>query len=163
MHDKLDLFINFLAKSLGAVGGIFLVLMTGLACANMTLRAFSAPIQGTYELMGFMGAVVAAFSLGFAQISGGHVSVTVFENKFPKPLDKAIKIFTSVISAVFFLLCAVETSKWSAFLVDTGELSETLGIIYYPFTYAVALGCLAMALILFAQTLKLIIPKGQDK
>jgi hypothetical protein len=43
-------------------------------------------------------------------------------------------------------------------LKSVGELSETLKIIYYPFTLAVALGCLILALALFTDFLKALLP-----
>jgi hypothetical protein len=42
-------------------------------------------------------------------------------------------------------------------LRETGEVTETLQIIYYPFTYAVALGCLIMAFTFLVDFLKSII------
>ena len=76
MIDTLDRFSELVARLLTGLAGIFLVAMMGLACANMVLRAVWVPVQGTFELMGFMAAVVAAFSLATAQrkkIGRAHV------------------------------------------------------------------------------------------
>ncbi len=43
-----------------------------------------------------------------------------------------------------------------------GELSETLRIIYYPFTMAVALGCLILCLALFTDFQKPVSPKEKS-
>ena len=45
----------------------------------------------------------------------------------------------------------------------TGEVTETLRIIYYPFTYAVALGCFVLALVMLTDLLKSLIPKKERK
>jgi hypothetical protein len=43
-------------------------------------------------------------------------------------------------------------------LMRVGELSETLRIIYYPFTLAVAFGCLVLCLALVTDFLKALFP-----
>jgi hypothetical protein len=46
-------------------------------------------------------------------------------------------------------------AKWAATLCRTGEVTETLRIIFYPFTYAVAFGCAVLTLVFFIEFLKL--------
>jgi len=52
-------------------GGIFLVGMMVLTCANIGCRVFGMPVRGTFELMGFFGAVTAAFAIGYTRSNGG--------------------------------------------------------------------------------------------
>jgi hypothetical protein len=40
----------------------------------------------------------------------------------------------------------------------TGEVTETLRIIYHPFVYAVAAGCIALALVLLLDLFRLFAP-----
>jgi TRAP-type C4-dicarboxylate transport system permease small subunit len=154
MIHILDRLSAFLARVLTALAGVFLVAMVALACANMVLRAVWVPIQGTFELMGFMGAVVAAFSLAFAQRQRSHVAVGILLARFPRAVRRAAEAGTSLISCVFFGIAGVETWKWASFLVDTGEVSETLTIIFHPFVYASAFGCMALTFVLAVDTLK---------
>ena len=47
--------------------------------------------------------------------------------------------------------------------MKTGEVTETLRIIYYPFTYVVAFGCLVLALVMLTDLLKnLLSPKERE-
>lgn len=155
MIDLLDKISGQIAKLLTILAGIFLVAMMALACANMVLRAaFDFPVQGTYELMGFMGAVVAAFSLAFAQRQKSHIAVGILLARFPSVIRRLADAATSLISCGFFLLCGLETYKWAAFLVQTGEVSETLQIVYHPFVFAASAGCYALAFVLLVDTLK---------
>ncbi|MGL1862882.1 MAG: TRAP transporter small permease [Pseudodesulfovibrio sp.] len=154
MIDILDTISGHIAKALTVLAGIFLVAMMLLACANMVLRAVWIPVQGTFELMGFLGAVVAAFSLAFAQRQKSHIAVGILLKKFPNIIRRLADAFTSAISCAFFLIAGVETYKWAAFLVQTGELSETLLIAYHPFVFATAAGCFALAFVLLVDTLK---------
>lgn len=159
MIDMLDRCSELLAKALTGLAGFFLVAMMGLACANMVLRAVWIPVQGTFELMGFMGAVVASFSLAFTQRQKAHIAVGILLKHFPEPLRRLIEAATSAVSCGFFILAGLETGKWASFLVQTGEISETLQIIYYPFVFAASAGCLALALVLFIDILKTLTSK----
>lgn len=159
MIDFLDTISGHLAKALTTLAGIFLVAMMVLACANMVLRAVWVPVQGTFELMGFLGAVVAAFSLAFAQRQKSHIAVGILLARFPKFIRRLADATTSFVSCGFFILAGMETYKWAAFLVQTGELSETLQIAYHPFVFATAAGCYALAFVLLVDTLKTLTAK----
>ncbi len=134
-------------------GGIVLLGMMLLACANMLFRATWEPIKGSYELMGFFGALVAGFSLGNTQDHKGHIALTVLAGLFPKRVERAVDAITSLGCAVFFGLIAWRTGVWACSLIRTGELSETLHMPYYPFPFAVALGILALAVTLLCDAL----------
>ncbi|MBG0788909.1 MAG: TRAP transporter small permease subunit [Desulfovibrionaceae bacterium] len=160
MIDILDRISGVIAKVLTGLAGLFLVAMMVLACTNMVTRAvFSAPIQGTYELMGFFGAVVAAFSLAFAQRNKAHVAVGILLARFPAPIRRTGDVLANAISCAFFVIAGLETWKWAGFLVQTGEVSETLQIVYHPFVFAAAAGCFALAFVLAVDTLKTLTAK----
>jgi TRAP-type C4-dicarboxylate transport system permease small subunit len=145
-------------------GGVFLLGMILLTCANILIRQIYSPIPGAYELMGFAGAVVAAFALGYTQFTNGHISVTVLYDMYPKPLKRVISIINYSVCGIFFLVTAWYMLQKALTLKNTGELSETLRIIYYPFTLAVAFGCFILALALFTDLLKAVLqPKETSK
>jgi len=137
------------------IGGIFLVGMIVLTCANIFSRMVWVPIRGTFELMGYFGAVVTAFALGYTQMQKGHIAVDVLLTTFSKKTKKIVQIINHLIGFIFFVLAAWQIATKATTLLKTGEVTETLRIIYYPFTYAVALGCLVLALVLFTDLLKL--------
>ena len=51
-------------------------------------------------------------------------------------------------SACFFGFAAWEVRERAGFIIDVGELSETLQMAYAPFVYAVSAGCFAMSCVL---------------
>ena len=157
MMDFLDKVSELVTKLLTALAGLFLVAMMGLACTNMVMRGvFNDPVPGTFEMMGFLGAVVAAFSLAFAQRMKTHIAVGILLSRFPAWVRRLADTATNAVSSAFFLLAGIETGKWAVFLVDTGELSETLQIVYHPFVFAASIGCLALAFILAVDALKVL-------
>lgn len=155
--DKINRFLN---QILIWVAGVFLVGMISLTCANIFLRLVWVPVKGVFELMGFFGAIITAFALGYTQIKKGHISVDVLVNRFSGKTKAILNAINYFICMIFFAVAGWQMVVWASTLRRTGELTETLRIIYYPFTYAVAFGCLVLALVLMVDLLKLLV-KGK--
>ncbi len=112
--------------------------------------------------MGYFGAVVATFALGYTQMRRGHISVDVLVNSFSKKTRRLLTVVNHSICVVFFSLAAWQLLNKAATLFRTGEVTETLRIVYYPFTIAVAVGCLALVLELAVSLLKLVLPEKKE-
>jgi TRAP-type C4-dicarboxylate transport system permease small subunit len=136
--------------------GIFLAAMILMTCMNIFSRLFWEPLKGTYELMGYFGALVTAFALGYTQMKKAHIAVDVLANKFPQKTQLILQGFNCLICTVFFSIAGWQIGKLAKTLWQTGEVSETLLIVYYPFTYGVAFGCCLLALVLLVEFLKLV-------
>lgn len=150
----LERFSSALNRILMFVAGGCLAVMVALTCANIVLRFFRLPISGTFELMGFLGAVTVAFALGYTQRAGGHIAVDVLVHTYPARMRCLVQFLNSLVCAAFFGLVTWQTAAWATTLVRTGEVTETLRIIYYPFTYAVALGCGTLGLVCLCEALR---------
>jgi len=122
---------------------------------------FWVPISGTYELMGFAGALLTAFALAYTQVKKGHISVDVLVNVFPQKVQWVLSAINNGMCFIFFMLAGWQLAIKANTLRTTGEVTETLRIIYYPFTYAVALGCVVLALILLTEFLRQVIPSEE--
>jgi hypothetical protein len=86
----------FLNRIFIFVASLALVLMMLLGFGNVLLRTVWKPIEGTYELIGFLGSVTTALALGYAQIRKNHISVDIITSHYSKRWKK---LFTaSVIS-----------------------------------------------------------------
>lgn len=152
--DKISVGLN---RILVFMAGIFLIGMVLLACSNIFLRIVWLPVKGTFELMGLFGAIVVAFALGYTQINRGHVAVDIVVNRFSKKFQRILHGINYSICMVFFAASAWQIFKVATNLWKTGEVTETLRIIFYPFTYGVALGCIVLALVLLIDFLKLFV------
>lgn len=139
-----------------ALGGVMFTTMIVLTCANVLSRQVLSPIPGTFELMGYFGAVVTAFALGHTQTTRGHIAVDVLVNTFPKRLRTLVNAFNFTVCLIFFLLASWQVMAKAMTLKKTGEVSETLRIVYYPFTSAVAFGCGVIALVLLTDLFTLL-------
>ena len=148
---------RFLNRTLVWMAGMFLVAMVLLTCSNIFLRLVWTPVRGTFELMGFFGAIVVAFSLGYTQIKRGHVAVDILVTQFSKKTRRILDSINYFICMIFFAATAWQIAKWGTNLRQTGEVTETLRIIFYPFTYGVAFGCIVLALVLLIDLLNLFV------
>lgn len=146
--NALHRFTLALSKSLVILAGLLLVAMMVLACANMVLRAVWLPLKGTYELLGFLGALSTALGLAYTQIHKGHIALTILVGIFPRRVERFIDLFGSILSAAFFAVVGWRGFAWATRLMDSGELSETLRFAYYPVVMVMAFGILVLALVL---------------
>jgi TRAP-type C4-dicarboxylate transport system permease small subunit len=156
--EKISVFLN---RSLSWIGGVFLVGMIVLTCGNIVFRLVWVPIRGTFELMGYFGAIVTAFALGYTQMKRGHIAVDVLVNSFSVKRRKVVDTINYTVCFLFFGVAAWQIAIKATTLMNTGEITETLRIIYYPFTYGVALGCAVLSLVLFTDLIKSFIPKKE--
>jgi len=159
----LDRASKFLNTLLAWIAGCFLVAMVLLTCSNIFLRIVWLPIMGTFELMGFFCAIVTAFALGYTQINKGHVQVDILIQRFSQKTKSILNVVNSLICMSFFAFVTWQITKYGTTLWKTGEMTETLRIIYYPFTYAVAFGCAALSLVFLADLLKLLFPEKETE
>ena len=158
----LDKINRWLVNALALIGGVFLIGMITITCANILSRAVWVPIRGTFELMGYAGAIVTAFALGYTQIKKGHIAVDILVTNYSARTKKVIHIINSLLCMVFFIIASWQIAVKANILMKTGEVTETLQVIYYPFTYAVAFGCLVLALTLLTQLLNAVIPHKES-
>jgi TRAP-type C4-dicarboxylate transport system permease small subunit len=152
--EKISTLLN---QALLWIAGLFLLAMITITGANIIIRLFWFPIRGTFELMGYFGAVVTAFALGYTQIKRGHIAVDIVVLRFSKKTQKILHAVNHLVCMAFFIIVTWQVSKYATTLWETGEVTETLQIVYYPFTYAVALGCLILAFTFLVDILKSIL------
>ena len=162
--EILERITKFLNQVLLAIAGVFLVAMVCLTCADIISRLVWVPILGSVELVALFGSVVTAFALGYTQLRRGHIWVDVLISLFPDGVKRILNIINSLICMCFFAIVAWRITVWSGTLLRTGELTETLRIIYYPFSYGAALGCAVLSLVFLTDCLKsMISPKENEK
>ena len=161
--DLLDKFIQYLTRLLTWLAGCVLGVMIILTCANIFLRSVWIPVKGTFELTGYCGAVTMAFALGMTQLKKGHIAVDILVLKFSEPIQKVLAGVNYLICALFFALISWKIAHYATTLCETGELTETLRIIYYPFTYCVAFGCATLSLVFLTEFLKILFIRMENE
>lgn len=152
---------EFLSGIFMGIGGVSLVVMTAIACANMFMRLFGTPLSPAYELVSYLGATTVSLPLGYAQLKKSHISVDILASRFPGHVRKVTSGITLVLSTGLFSLAAWKVGQHATNLMRTGELSETTRMPFYPFTYAVAISCGLLAFCLLVDLLSLVSSHGE--
>ena len=154
--EKMSIFLN---RLLFGFAGITLIGMVLLTCTNIFLRCVWLPIKGVYEFMGFFGAIVTAFALGYTEMKRGHVGIDIVVNQFSARTQRILNGINYFICMVFFALAGYQIAVWGTTIWRTGEVTETLRIIFYPFIYGVALGCFILCMVFLVDLLKVLVEK----
>lgn len=160
--ETLNRISDALNRMLIFIGGILLVAMMAMTCANILMRLTWVPLRGTFELMGYFGAVVTAFALGYTQRRKGHIAVDVVILTFSPGIRRVLAAVNAAVCMGFFSVATWQIVRKAQVLMRTGEVTETLRIAYYPFTFAVALGCLTLSLVFLTDLIQAILPKKED-
>jgi TRAP-type C4-dicarboxylate transport system permease small subunit len=145
---------NRSSRILNWIAGWSLVGMMFLTCADIILRLFRRPILGTYEIVGFLGAIVAGFALAQTTIERGHVAVQVVVMRFSPQTQKIIYLITHILSIVLFALLAWECVRYGNDFRASGEVSLTLRMPFYPVVYGIAFSAIVVCLVLFVDILQ---------
>lgn len=153
---------NFLNKIMVILGGIAVLSLMVLATGNVVLRIFQSPFGGAYEIVSFIGAIVIAFALGYTQKMKNHIVVDILTEKFPKKLHRVLDAVNYCVTMIFFGLITWQIFVYALKVQQTGELSETLKIIFYPFVYSVSAGFAVLTLTLLFDFLNSLLGKEEN-
>ncbi len=152
--DRLDKFITRLNNLFIRLSGAALILMMLLGFGNVASRTFWRPIKGTFEVIGFSGALCTALALGFAQMRKNHVGVDIITSQYSKRWRQLTAVISYMITAPFFVIVTWRVAAWGMTVMQSGERSETLQIAYYPIIYIAAAGLGFLTLVLFFDLFK---------
>jgi TRAP-type C4-dicarboxylate transport system permease small subunit len=151
---RLDRLLTLASRRLNLLACAALVAMMLLTFADVVLRLLRRPIPGTYELVGFLGAVGVSFALAYTSAEKGHIAVDLLVGKLPKRMQLLIDGIASVISGCLFGLVTWQSLLYGLDLKKSGEVSLTLGMPLYPVLYGIAAGCALLCIVLLAEGLQ---------
>jgi TRAP-type C4-dicarboxylate transport system permease small subunit len=140
--------VRRLVDFLNVAAGISLLGMTALTFADVVLRMFRRPILGTYEIVEFLGAAVAAFAMAHTTLQRAHVAVEVIVMRLSMGVQKAIYVITHLLSIFLFVLLAYECIRYGNDFRIYGEVSMTLRFPFYPILYGMSVASVAVCLVL---------------
>ena len=147
--------VSRLSRALNVIAGIAITFIMLLTVFDVILRTFRRPIVGTYELVAFSGAVVVGFAIPLTSWMRGHIYVDFFTGKLPKHLRSVFNLATRGMGLALFLLIGWNLIKVGMDLQQSGEVSLTLQLPFYPVAYGVAVSCFVQCLVLLADMVKI--------
>jgi len=159
----MELIISYLSRFCMIVAGASLLLLVLLATGNVTMRMFGIPFAGTYEIVAFLGALVTAGALAHTQRRRDHIMVDILTDRFPPLVKRLLDAVSDLLAAGVFGIASWQIWDWGGKLRESGELSETLQLKFYPFVYATAAGFGLLTLVLVLQMFRAILRKSEEK
>ena len=155
--DSLNRICKVATRVFLAIGATILSAMMFLTMADVTLRYFfGSPLPGTYEVTQYMMAIVIPFGIVYCAQEKGHVSVDVVFALLPERAKGFLDCIDSLIVLALFLVIAWQSVL---FVGETYESGLTSGVLYipaYPFVGTIALGFVALSLVLLADFLSVL-------
>ena len=148
-------FVFRLSKWSNVFGGFVLTVMMLITVTDVILRSFGKPIVGTYELVGFSGALVLGFSIPFTSWVRGHIYVDILVQRLPRAGKMGFHAATRGLAIGLFFMTGWNLIKMGADLLKSGEVSPTLQVPFYPVVYAIGICCFIQCLVLVADILKI--------
>jgi TRAP-type C4-dicarboxylate transport system permease small subunit len=127
----------------------------------VVLRILHIPYSGTYEIVSFLGAIVIAFALGYSQKRKDHIVVDILTERFSKKVNRILSIISCGITMVFFSVVSWQIFIFGVKIWKSGEVSETLKIVYHPFIFSVAAGFAVLSFTIVIDFLKAAIMKEE--
>jgi C4-dicarboxylate transporter DctQ subunit len=151
--------MNF-AKSLSDIlkkaGGICLISMMLLTCADVVGSFFGHPLLGSEELTGMGAFLLLAFALPSTEIEKGHVGVDLVHMLLPPSIRKIMDCMVALLSSAFFSLVAWQCCLYANEMGQSGQVSATLQFPTFYLIYGVSFAFATLALVIFMEFLTLL-------
>ena len=143
-----------LCNLLNMIAGCALTLMMLLTVTDVILRFFRMPIIGAYELIAFGGGIVIGLSLPLTSYKKGHILVDDFLKRFSKSTRKYIHLTTRLLGLGLFVILSWNMFVMGMDMIQSGEVSLTLEMPFYPVVFGIGVSCIVQCLVLLIQIYK---------
>ncbi len=146
--------INLLSTKFNWVSAAAVVFIMLLTCADVVMRLFGSPIPGTYELVGYFGSVIISFGMARTSIERGHIAVNLLVDRLPPRVQILIEGVGNIAASALFGLLAWQSQIYARDILETGDVSLTLGMPTWPFVLGLATGSGMLSLVLILDALR---------
>ncbi len=106
--------------------------------------------------------VITAFGIAYTQVQHGHFQVEFFVMRLPARLRAGVSVLVSAMGFALFALLCWQSVEYGVSLINSGEVSMTSRIPFYPFVFAIAFCCIPVCLVLLVEMLKSIMRVMQE-
>lgn len=160
---RLQEFVSKLSRFLAVIAGATLVFVMLLTVLDVILRYFGHPITGVYDLVALGGAVVIGFTMPLAAEKKVHVYMEMAVQGHSRIAKLVLNLGTRLIVFGISFLVA-----WNLILLglgfrQTGEVSLTIKIVFYPIAIGLGVCFFIQMLVLAVQILQAFSEGGNDE
>lgn len=148
--------VYLLSKGSNKIAEIALACMILLTVSDVVLRTSGAPIVGTYEMVGLLGAIIISFAIPFTSWVRGHIRVDFALLKLSPRARAIVNIITRCVGLVLFITIGWHVLILGTEVLNAGEVTPTRHIPFYPIIYSVGAACFLQSLVLFCDIVKIV-------
>jgi len=95
-----------------------------------------------------MGTVAAAFAMAHTSVEKGHVAVSIVVQFLPERVQTVIGTITTSFGFIFFAIVSWQSIVYAKDLKESGEVSLTLQLPFYPFVFGIGFAAAGVCLVL---------------
>lgn len=103
------------------VGALALFVEVCVIMVDVVGRAAKAPLYGSQDMITMVMVLLVFGGMAICDREGGHITVDIFERKFPTWFNRSVDVFTALLGGLIFLFMA-----WAVY--DSAKLSVMLNI-----------------------------------
>ena len=108
------------------LGGVCLMGMTLLTCADVVGRYLGHPIFGSVEIVGFLATLTAALALPYTHEVKGHVGVEILVRLLSERTQAIIELCIHMVCLLLFTVVTWRLALYAATIRRSGEVSMSL-------------------------------------
>jgi len=158
MQSKLKVFEKFVNSVSGWLNWVaiaaFVAMVMLIVVDVLGGKLLHHPVQGSFEVTGFLGLIIIAFALPFTQLLRGHIEVDFFAEKLPKRAQTIIANVISLFCIALFAMMVWQMFDYARNSQISGRVTVVQGIALYPFAYAAASCFFVVCLVISLQFLR---------
>lgn len=148
MIDKLKRFNEKVSMSFEWVGLTAFVFMMVLTTIDVIgAKLFLRPVNGALDLMMILQLLAMGFALSTSYIKNRHVQVEFFMPLMPRLVQRVTAFLVQSLLLALFIIMTWQLFVYGYDLKKYGEVSSTVRIPLYPFTYAAAVAFIPVCLV----------------
>lgn len=140
-------FARALTNLLLAISGASLLAMVALITVDVVLRkCFNAPITGSRDIVGILGALCIGAALPYTTAVKGHVAIEFFFQMLPRGGREFVDFLARLLVLVFFAFLAWYFVIYGLNLRSYGQVTPTIQIpeFWVPFIYSISCACVVL-------------------
>jgi len=140
--------IKFFSNYMYYVSAVALAFIMLLTVSDVVSRLFYRPIIGVYDLTVLMGGIVIGFAIPFSTWKKVHVHMTFLTDMVSPVWRKVLMSITHCLAIFLFLVFGCNLILYGVKLYETGEVSQTIHLPFYPAVLGIGVACLINCIVL---------------
>jgi len=149
--DKLKPIVSKLSAFMAVIAGITLISVMLMTVLDVILRYFGRPITGIYDIVALGGAIIIGFSMPLAVEKRVHVFMEMAMQAHSRIGKQILGLFTRLIVFGISFLVAWNLVRLGIDFHQTGEVSLTIKIVYYPIAIGLGICFFTQMLVILMQ------------